>query len=369
MRLRFADIQANTTLLSLVDMCPDDPRLIELVNGFEQRAAAFGRWWGSTQLVQFCVTGSDCGACIVLPPQVATIEAANLNGVPVNVQGSSWGQFLRPHLYPAQCNGSSFANNLPCTGVQNFRCGCGCGCAGVPQLQDEGLVASYSVTLSGDRIKLYATNAADVGLKVVVQGNDSNGIWVRTTIDGTVQDGEQVTLSLTGTLTNTTWGAGAPFLAYKEATSYRVLMFAVDSDDNERQLAEYGPSETNPTYRKVRIPGLRGTCGTGNLTFRTLVSLQPGTVTGPNDWLLFADALPAYSDGLMAEKLYRNLETVAADSYFFGNPRPARNARGVLRHSMGMGALGYLESNLRKYTADKTAVRVQRDGLALQGFV
>jgi hypothetical protein len=102
---------------------------------------------------------------------------------------------------------------------------------------------------------------------------------------------------------------------------------------------------------------------------RAIVSLQAIPITGPNDWLMFADALPAYSDGIMAEKLYENLDTPAGDSYFFGNPRPSRNARGVLRHSVGQGALGFLESLLRKQTGDRTTVRVKRDGLSLAGFV
>jgi hypothetical protein len=40
--------------------------------------------------------------------------------------------------------------------------------------------------------------------------------------------------------------------------------------------------------------------------------------------------------------IYENGDVGLADSYFFGNPRPARNLRGVLRHSVGMGALGFL---------------------------
>lgn len=368
-RNRYLDIQ-NSRIPARVGVCPDSTELLSWTNAFESRAAAFGRWWGSVQLAQFCVRGDTCGACVVLPPQVAVIEAANLNGMPMNVQ-NAWGQFDRPHLWWGQC-GSGLSANLPCTDVQNFRCGCGCGCYGVPQMLDEGIVASYSVTNSGDRIKVYATQTVDYGKHVVLQGYDSNGVWVRTTFaDGTIQDGEEVTLAAGGVLTNTTWAGGAPYLAFKDVTAYRVLVFAVDTDGNERQLADYGPTETNPTYRKVKIPGVRGaSCGcAGNQTVRALVSLQPGLITQANDWLLFADALPAYSDGIMAEKLYENGDIAAADALFFGVPKAARNARGVLRSSVGMGALGYLESQLRKQSGDKTTVRVQRDGLLLQHFV
>lgn len=371
MRLRYRDIM-NSRIPAKVGACSDSTELMQWCSDFQERASNYGRWWGSTQIAQFCVTQSGCGgACIVLPREVAEIEAANLNGVPMNVQ-NMWGQFDRPHLSFNQSSNSGAPN---CSGgATGWRCGCGCGCAGVPQMEDEGCVPSFSVTAAGQKIRLYPASSADVGKFVVIQGNDSNGIWVRTEFaNGSIQDGEQVALTLPFAETATTWGAGAPMALYKDVTTYRVLMFAVEDEDTDalRQLAEYEPSETNPTYRKKRIPGLRANCGTGcgnRSTLRCVVSLQHVPITGPDDWLLFAN-LPAYSDGILAEKYYENGDGAAADAYFFGNPRPARNARGVLRVAVGQGALGQLESELRKQTGDKSTVRVQRDGLSLIGFV
>ena len=322
--------------------------------------------------MQFCVTPASCGGvCVVLPREVAVIEAANLNGMPVNVQGP-WGQFIRPHLSWNQCSNQGIGLTQPCTDIQNFRCGCGCGCAGVPQMVDEGLVPCFATTSAGDRIKLYALQASDYGKKVVVQGRDSNGLWVRTSFDGAVQDGEQVTLAAGGVLTTTQWAVGNPYAVYKEETDYNVTMFA-DNGTSERQLASYEPSETNPSYRKVRLPGVRcpsSGCGR-NITVRAMVSLESTPITGENDWLLFqgSSALSAYSDGILAEKLYENGDVAQGDAYMFGIPKPARNARGVLRVAVGNGAIPLLESELRKQTGDRTTVRVQRDGLSLQGFV
>lgn len=365
MRLRYADIQ-NSRIPAKANVCADSDVLMGWTNGFQERALVYGRWWGTTQLAQFCITGSSCGgACIVLPREVAVIEAANLNGGPMSVAGSSWGQFIRPHLSVGQCGSGS---SLPCTDVQGFGCSCGCGC-GYASIEDEGLTPTYAVTTEGDRIKLYATNAADNGKKVVVQGNNANGVWVRSSIDGTVQDGEQVTITTAGVLTTNTWAVGAPYSLYKEATSYRVLMFAVDTDGNERAIGEFQASETNPTYRKMRVPRLgcsSGACD-GNRTLRAIVSLQHVPITGDNDWLLFTN-LAAYSDGILAEKYYEAGDQVQGDAYFFGLAKPARNARGVLRHAVGMGAIPLLESELRKQTADKSVVRMQRDGLYMQGF-
>lgn len=370
MPLRFQDIQ-NSRIPAKVGVCSDSDELKQWTHQFELRASVKGRFWGSTQLAQFCITGSCGGACIVTPPNVAVIEAANLNGIPVNIQ-NPWGQFIRPHLWPSNGScGNAASAGVPCNGFQPFACGCGCGCRGVPQMQDEGTVPSYSVTNAGERIKLYATQTVDYGKKVVVQGKDSNGVWVRTEIDGVVQDGEQVILADGGVLTNTTWGAGAPMGIYKEETDYRVLMFAVDDDDNERQLAEYGPTDTNPSFRKWRLPSVKAgcgsMCGTQN-TLRCIVSLQPVPITGDNDWLLYSN-LAAYSDGILAEKYYENGDYPLGDKYFIGAPQAAKNARGVLRYADGTGALVILRDETRKMTGDRSEVSVPRDGLSLLGFV
>ena len=148
---------------------------------------------------------------------------------------------------------------------------------------DEGMVPSYGVTGASQKIRIYSTNAADVGKFVVIQGNDSNGNWVRTTFaDGTVQDGEQVALVAPSTYvdTVTTWAVGAPYADYEDVTAYRVLGYAVVDAGlgTVRQIFEWGPSDTNPTYRKMRIPGVRHSSNgcDCNSTVRALASLQAG---------------------------------------------------------------------------------------------
>lgn len=360
-RLRFQSLINQYRVEAVLGQCASDAsglaNLMKWATAFQNRAANQGRWWGSTQLAQFCVQASCGQACIVLPREVAVVEAASLNGTPVNVQ-NMWGQFIRPHV-PSACGGCD----------SGFTCRCGCGC-GVPQLQDDGLVPTFGVTAAGDTIRFYPAQAADVGKKIVVQGNDANGIWVRSVIDGVVQDGEQVTLALPFAETVNTWAVGAPTAVYKEVTAYRVLAFATDADDNERQIADYQPDETDPAYRRMRLVGAwsRRSCGGADSTLRAIVSLQALPITGLNDWLLFTNGT-AYLDGMLSEKHRESGDLAMADALFFGQPRPARNARGVLRNAVGSGAIAQLESELRKITGDVTSVRVQRSGLSLVGFV
>ena len=56
-----------------------------------------------------------------------------------------------------------------------------------------GTVASFATTRGANKvIRSYPTNSADVGKKIIYQGRDFNGIWVRTLIDVVMSDGEQI---------------------------------------------------------------------------------------------------------------------------------------------------------------------------------
>lgn len=312
--------------------------------------------------MRLCVTSG----CLVLPREVAVIEAANIDGVPLTM-GNLWYQFVHPH---GECGEGRTNGAVPCKGFVG-PCGC-CGCHPMV-MQDQGTMASFARTTSDNcRLRFYPGNAADVGKKIIVQGYDSNNIWVRTTIDGVRADGEQVTLALPYVETVTVWNPGAPTGVIKEQTAYRVLVYAADVDDGtETPIAEYQPSETEPMYRVVNIPNYRGgNCGCGSSGTQTLlavVSLQNIPLQHDNDWLLFTN-LSAYKAGMMAEKMYESGDVAMGDAYFFGTSKPARNARGVLRVTDGMGALPLLRAELRKQTGDQSVVDIKYNTLDLAGF-
>lgn len=353
-RLRVKNIQDNADILADLNICADDPRLYRWIDAFEQQALVWGRWWGTTQLVQFCLTDSGC---IVLPRQIATIEAANLGARHTPLR-NGWYDFVRPH---SLCEASSCSDR---------NCGCGCGAVNI---FESGMVASFKTTANNTKVRVYPGNAADVGKKIIFQGKDSNGIWVRTTIDGTRQDGEQVTLALPFVDTVTVWGAGAPFRVIKEATQYRVLVYSVtnDADATETQLADYEPSETEPAYRRVNVEGYRqcetsdACCSTQSLT--AIVSLDKIPVQTPNDWLLFTNP-ESYRLGLKSIQARKD-NPALADALMFGSPRPAKNRMGASAYSDGMSALSILRAELRKYTSDTTSVNIQTDETNLIGFL
>lgn len=359
-RLRVKNLREGRILAAL-NVCETDERIPQWANGFQERALVRGRWFGTTQLMRLCLTDS---CCVILPREVAVIEAANLDHHPLGM-GNAWYQFIKPH---SECSSSRSSSGSPCSGPQ-LACAC-CGCS-QRVMEDKGTVASFATTTgTNQKIRAYPGNAVDVGKKIIFQGYDKNGNWVRTVSGGVVIDGESVTLALPFATTTTIWNPGAPTAVIKDPTSYRVLVYSVDATSGEESaIADYQPSETEPMYRMVQIEGCNDTCGgTGTKTLLAIVSLQHIPATVDNDWLLFTNR-EAYKFGMMAEKYYEEGNMLLGDAYFFGRDRNARNARGVLRHTYGEGAIPLLEAELRKQTGDQSVVDMKFNTLNLAGFV
>jgi hypothetical protein len=289
------------------------------------------------------------------------IEAANLNGSPMTM-GSSWYQFVYPHV--------------PCGSILGY-CGCGCGCTTNFSLQDKNTAASFATTQgTNKKIRVYPTHASDVGKKIIIQGYDSNGIWVRTSYGGLVQDGEQVTLALPHTDTATIWGPqpnkgcnGAPVNVIKDRTNYRVLLYSLNTDDaTEIQLARYEPNETEPMYRVVTIPNFRTTCGCDSSTLTAIVSLQHVPVVNDTDFLLFQN-MASYQMGVLAEKHMEEGNIQMFNAYFYGTQVPSKGIRSGARLIGQSGAIPTLQAELRKMTGDVSVINIRQTETVLTGFV
>jgi len=235
-----------------------------------------------------------------------------------------------------------------------------------------GTVASFATTRGANKvIRTYPTNSADVGKKIIYQGNDSNGIWVRTLIDGVMSDGEQVTLALPFVDTVTVWGPGAPVAVQKEVTVQRVLVYEYDTVlTTERALADYQPGETRPTYRQSYIQGARfnqGCCNRADsedtdrrTTLTALVSLQHVELRSPSDWLVLQN-LDAYESAMMAVKAREERDYAGFEFLFYGTSASPKNGRGVNRVVNRGGAIPLLQSEQRKMSGDRTAIYLYVD--------
>lgn len=362
MRLTLGQLREDKMFQRALGICATSDRFAEWVNAAEESLLLYGRWFGTIQTVQFCVTES----CLVFPREVASIErvAVNGTGIPIYTQ---WYQFMSTLTRVENCSGGCSSEN--CGGGGSCGLGAIYGSCGHVQMRDRGQAVSFAVTRGQNKkIRSYPSNAGDVGKKIIFQGRDSNNIWVRTVIDGVMQDGEEVTLALPYVDTVTTWGPGNPVGVIKEQTLDMVRVYSFDTDTNaEKLLAEYQATETHPIYRSFNIPNFgsipRSRCcvnddGETIVAVTAIAKLAHVPVVLDNDWLLFQNK-GAYLSGMLAMKAKEEGNADLQNFHFFGTQANARNGRGVLRVVNRNGAIPLLQAELRSNTSDRTDANVQ----------
>ena len=355
-KLTVSDLQSSRIPAAL-NICPTDDRFYAWANEAEEMMLNQGRWIGSVMESQFCV--SD--ACLTFPRQVADIRRLAICGYPTEVQGS-WYQFTRLVTDLKQYSGCS-------DGTCATSCNTSCGCGSLELRMKAGTSCSFATTIGSNKlIRAYPLSGADVGKRILFQGRDSNGIWVRTVIDGVMSDGEQVLLSQPFVQTGTTWGPGSPVAVQKDVTSARVLVYEYDTVTTlERALAEYEPSETRPSYRVGYIPGFTGSggCCCSDITATTktitaLVKLQHVPLASPGDWLILQN-LSAYKAAMVAVKAREEKDYATFNFEFYGTQASGKNARGVTRVVNRGGAIPLLQAELRTMTGDRTSAAIYLD--------
>lgn len=343
-RLLVADLKDDNQFRAptSLNICPEDPRFNVWLNLAEEALLNQGRWWGSIAEIQFCTDA--CSGQFAFPRQVAAIEQLAVNGTPVDIE-NQWYPFTRLLARLNHCPGCGINGTTAPLG--------GCGCDHL-QYRSAQPRASFSRT-NGDNkvIRSYCMAAADVGKKIVYQGYDKNGIWVRTTYGGSVQDGEQVTLAIPFVDTSTVWATGSPQAVIKDATIQRVPVYEYNTvAATERLLSTYEPGETRPWYRTGYIPHFRNGssgCTTSDkpVTITALASLQHVPLVSDGDWCILQNA-GAYKAAMMAMKKQEEGDVSGYEFYLYGTQAGASNARGARRLVNRGGAIPLLNAELEK---------------------
>lgn len=193
---------------------------------------------GSWQRLRVCV-----GACntLVWPRQVRHIKGWWLCNQPGQLVSEWWESMGYWN------GGRGLADDSMCAGDLMIDAGTRCCFSNV-----------VATTTAKRKIQVVCADASDVGKTITLRYIDSNGNRVYTTIDGTVQEGEQLTLSMTGTLTSSFVYTGGLYHVVKAVTNYPVRVYAYDPTTATQTalLAYYEPSETVPVYRASLVPGL-----------------------------------------------------------------------------------------------------------------
>lgn len=226
---------ANSGIAQAVGIPACDARFLGLLNRAQQRAADMGKWWGTYQRLRVCVLDN----CITWPRSVKTVEGFNQCSLSLPVR-NLWYDFRENVLAPSAQS---------------------CACAQA-QLLDRNTVCQFRDIAGPSYIRLYPSSATDAGKKVLLQGYDSNGMYVRTLNGSEWVDGEYVTLAYPFVTSTTVFKAPGLTGVQKPVTNANVTAFGVlASTSVETQIAIWEPSEENPSYRRSYLTSMATRCG------------------------------------------------------------------------------------------------------------
>ena len=187
--------KCRPTIGRVEGVCNNSAKIVTLLNEAQERLLnRADKPVGSLAKMLICIGVDDC---ITWPRQVRTIEAFAICSTPGIVR-SEFFEFIG---YP---NGIGLQGEKSSPGTM---------------LLDRGTACSFddviSTVAAPRKICVIADNAADVGKKITLRYIDSTGNRVYTSIDGVVQEGEQLTLVNPGAA----FPANAVFTSYNVATA------------------------------------------------------------------------------------------------------------------------------------------------------
>lgn len=295
MRLNLAAVKASRIPDSL-GLCPESAAFLAILNEAHERLVKQGLYWGTHQTYQICV-GSD--GCLTWPRQVASIEALAVNEEPITLR-NGWFEYLKTGYGIRTTSNSSEL-----------------------QLLDRGRSCVYDdMNDFQSTLQVYSGVDEAAGAKLLVQGYDENGNWIRTQDGSTWIDGEYITIGTTVT------GSSKIFTSItgvqKPVTNGPVYLSKVTKDAVVVPIGYYEADETIPTYRRSIIPGLGNApqyvCGSGDpLTnkrvVRAVVKLDHIDLRTDIDFLLIED-MAALKNACKAVQLEEQQNLGESAQYF-----------------------------------------------------
>ena len=303
MKLTLSDIKSSMS--RMLSMSSTDSRVIDYINEAQERPLHKGKWVGT--YARFAVSSSD--GTITWPRQLETIESIAI-GDGAGVVRNEWFEFLESGY-----------------GIQDKDD------ADDMTLIDRGESCVFSDIGGTDKkIRVYSGHTSDAGKRLLLQGYDANGDWIRT-LDGTTWvDGEYVTLTTTYVDTNSIFSELVG--VQKDETVANVKVYELlPAAGTTRLIAEYQPTEVRPVYRRSLIAGLKDTGETRVVTIIGKLRFVPAKYD--TDWLHISSE-PALKEMILSiRKAENNLPQEAA----IYERRAVELLQEQLLHYMGDGAV------------------------------
>lgn len=299
MRRTLADAQ-NSNIQFDIGICGTDPRFIAILNEAIERLIIEGKWHGTLARYRFCAIDG----CITLPPQIASIEALAVCGFPSKV---------RSMLYEFLENGWGIQNSTVSVGTAGSCCGGQVAGCGVPGAIFRGRFPTFGDIIGIDkRIQLVCDRSTDVGKQVLCLGYDQNLNWIRTIQNGTMQDGEVITLSQSPGTQSANLFSSVTDLQPPDNLDGQWWIYELSTTTAaQRLIGQYEYFVTRPSMARYFFPSiLQGPqSNTNSGCVQTLVDaavkLDFTPVKNPTDYLLIS-SLPALGEMMSAIVKSRN---------------------------------------------------------------
>ena len=274
---------------------PEDTRLVQIVNEAHQRLMMQGLFWGTYQTYQICVSSEGC---LTWPRQVASIEALAVNDHPITLR-NNWFEYLQTGFGIRSTSNSSEL-----------------------QLIDRGRSAVFlDMTDFSSTLQVYSEVDEDASAKLLVQGYDQNGNWIRTLEGSQWIDGEYIAIGTTTAASSKIFTSITG--VQKPVTNGPVHLSKVTAESVIVPIGYYQWDEQFPDYRRSIIPGLGNapqyTCGSGDpLTekrvVRAVVKLDHIPVKRDTDWFVLGNE-PALKNAAKAVQLEEQQNRAEAAQY------------------------------------------------------
>ncbi len=300
----------------------DNNKLPAMINEAQERLVYAGGdtgWWGSWAKMVFNVN-SLTNPYITLPRTVARIINMDYCRFPVRIQNEFY-EFLEAGI--GLQSGTNPTCNWPCAS---------------PETYDRGLFPTFTDFTPGKIIRLYLTDALDVGRRVLVQGTDANDQIVYS-LDGVVQV-QGLFLNLTSPFVDMPFTLNTLTGLQKDVTIGPVQIWEVDATTGEQTLiSTMDPTEEVSGYRRYFLHGLPRNCcetntGTTTVQVTAMAKLAFIPVVADTDYLLIQN-LQALKEECQAVRFGEMDDSASAQQAQIRHMKAIRLLNGELVHHLG----------------------------------
>jgi hypothetical protein len=271
MRANFGSLRLGE-LPEAIGLCASDtPRLLRAVNAATRRlinAGGESGFWGSFDRIAFNLTREN--PFLITPANVARV---------INLTSCGKGIAIRNGFFELLQYG---------VGLRQTCCSNSCQ---PTQIYDRGTQPFLTDMTIGSVLRIFPTNAGDVGKRIFFNGIDTNGIPVSSIDNGVTVPGVFVTLAMP--YVDTPLAFDSINSVQKDLTLAMVSVYQINSDTTLSLLAQYPANQQFPSYRKYFVGSLPNNCcntaSVGMVQLEAMCKIDFTPYTNDMDDLLLAN--------------------------------------------------------------------------------